>query len=49
MESIRGKHAVGIDPAALARHISGYQHLLIDLGTGAEIVALDATLPIRGP
>jgi 16S rRNA (adenine(1408)-N(1))-methyltransferase len=34
MESIRGKHAVGIDPAALARHISGYQHLLIDLGTG---------------
>jgi 16S rRNA (adenine(1408)-N(1))-methyltransferase len=34
MESIRGKHAVGLDPATLARQIYGYQHLLIDLGTG---------------
>ena len=34
MQSIRGKHAVGLDPATLARQISGHQHLLIDLGTG---------------
>jgi 16S rRNA (adenine(1408)-N(1))-methyltransferase len=34
MESIRGKHAVGLDPTTLARQISGYQNLLIDLGTG---------------
>jgi hypothetical protein len=34
MESIRGKLAVGVDPAALARQISGYSQILIDLGTG---------------
>jgi hypothetical protein len=34
MESIRGKRAVGLDPSTLARHISGYKNLLIDLGTG---------------
>ncbi len=34
MESIRGKHAVGGDPAALARQSAGYPHVLIDLGTG---------------
>ena len=34
MESIRGKHAAGVDPATLARQIAGYSHVLIDLGTG---------------
>ncbi|HET9494676.1 MAG TPA: class I SAM-dependent methyltransferase [Chloroflexia bacterium] len=34
MLSIRGKHAAGIEPANLARQISGYQHVLIDLGAG---------------
>ena len=34
MEFIRGKHAVGVDPATFARQIVGYPHVLIDLGTG---------------
>src|SRR5689334_23037761 len=34
MESIRGKHAVGVDAATLARQTAGYPHILIDLGTG---------------
>jgi hypothetical protein len=34
MLSIRGKHAAGVDPAHLARQISGYRHVIIDLGTG---------------
>jgi 16S rRNA (adenine(1408)-N(1))-methyltransferase len=34
MESMRGKHAVGVDAATLAGHIAGYPHVLIDLGAG---------------
>ena len=34
MQSIRGKSAVGLDPATLARHIRDYQHILVDLGPG---------------
>jgi hypothetical protein len=34
MESIRGRHAVGVDPATLARQLAGYPYVLIDLGTG---------------
>src|SRR5215210_4775161 len=34
MESIRGKHAVRVDPTTLALQLAGYSHVLIDLGTG---------------
>lgn len=34
MESIRGKQALFIDAAALAQRLDGYQHILIDIGTG---------------
>jgi hypothetical protein len=34
MEFIRGKHAVGVDPATFARQLAGYSRVLIDLGTG---------------
>ena len=34
MESIRGKHAVCVDPAELVRQMAGYPHVLVDLGTG---------------
>jgi hypothetical protein len=34
MQSIRGKSAVGLDPATLARLISGCRNILVDLGTG---------------
>jgi 16S rRNA (adenine(1408)-N(1))-methyltransferase len=34
MESMRGKHAVGVDAATLARRVAGYPHILIDLGAG---------------
>jgi len=34
MESIRGKQALFIDAAALAQRLAGYQHILIDIGTG---------------
>ena len=34
MQSIRGKHAVCVDAATVAGQISGFPHILIDLGTG---------------
>ncbi|HUS17039.1 MAG TPA: class I SAM-dependent methyltransferase [Chloroflexia bacterium] len=34
MESIRGKHAMCVDAATLTRHLAGYPHILVDLGTG---------------
>jgi tRNA G46 methylase TrmB len=34
MESIQGKHALFIDAAELQARLTGYQQVLIDLGTG---------------